>query len=252
MKVLAIVGSSRKKHTYDSVFLFLKELETHYKITYEIIMLSDYNLQTCKGCKLCIDKGEETCPLQDDRDLIISKIQQADGLILASPNYSFHVSGLMKVFLDRLGYFFHRPEFFSKTFTSIVTQGIYGGNTIVKYFNFIGNAMGFNIVKGSCMKTLEPLTDARQKKNVKLLKKQAKKYYNILKKFDLPKPSFFDLMIFRLSRTSMKKMLNEEFRDYTYYKEKGWFESDFFYPTDLNPVKKIFGKLFDFIGSKVS
>ena len=60
----------------------------------------------------------------------------------------------MKVFLDRFGFLFHRPRYFGKTFTSIVAQGVYGGNKIVKYFNFIGKALGFNVVKGSCIKIL--------------------------------------------------------------------------------------------------
>jgi hypothetical protein len=40
-------------------------------------------------------------------------------------------------------------------------------------------------------------------------------------------------------------MLNETFRDYNYFKNEGWFESDFFYPTAIGPFKKLAGKLFD-------
>jgi hypothetical protein len=46
----------------------------------------------------------------------------------------------------------------------------------------------------------------------------------------------------------MKSMLNEEYKDYRYYKEKGWFESDYYYPAKLSLVKKLAGKLFDMIG----
>lgn len=35
-------------------------------------------------------------------------------------------------------------------------------------------------------------------------------------------------MLFRMSRTSIRLMLDEGFRDYRYYKEKGWFESDYY------------------------
>jgi hypothetical protein len=38
---------------------------------------------------------------------------------------------------------------------------------------------------------------------------------------------------------------DESTRDYRYYAEKGWFESDYYYPTRLDPLKKIAGKLFD-------
>jgi len=50
----------------------------------------------------------------------------------------------------------------------------------------------------------------------------------------------------------MKIMLNESFRDYNYYMEKGWFESDYYYPVKLNPLKKLIGKLFDAIAIKTT
>ena len=51
----------------------------------------------------------------------------SDAVVFASPNYSFQVSAIMKLFLDRLGFVFHRPRFHGKTSTSIVVQGIFGG-----------------------------------------------------------------------------------------------------------------------------
>ncbi|HRW62840.1 MAG TPA: flavodoxin family protein, partial [Bacteroidales bacterium] len=143
MKITAFVGSARKKHTHKATETFLKKLQSFGNIEYEMVVLSDYHIETCKGCITCFNKGEEFCPLKDDRDLLIQKMEESDGVIFASPNYSFHVSGIMKIFLDRLGFIFHRPRFFGKTFSSIVVQGIYGGNKIVNYFNFIGPALGF-------------------------------------------------------------------------------------------------------------
>jgi len=53
-----------------------------------------------------------------------------------------------------------------------------------------------------------------------------------------------------MSRTSMKIKQDESFRDYSYYTEKGWFKSDFFYPVKLSPVKKAMGKIFDGMARK--
>jgi len=167
MRVTASIGSARIKHTYNATEQFLKILQSFGDVEYEIVRLSDCKLGTCKGCKLCLDKGEELCPLKDDRDKLIDKMINSDGVIFASPNYSFQVSALMKIFLDRLGFLFHRPRFFGKTFTSIVAQGIYGGKDIVKYFNFIGKGLGFNVVKGCCITTLEPMTEKGQKKPIR-------------------------------------------------------------------------------------
>ncbi len=52
-------------------------------------------------------------------------------------------------------------------------------------------------------------------------------------------------MIFRMGRTSMLQMLDDRSRDYQYYTEMGWFESDYFYPTHLGLLGKAAGKLFD-------
>jgi multimeric flavodoxin WrbA len=252
MKVTAFIGSARKKHTYNASIKFLQKLQSLGKIEYEIVVLNDYNLQTCKGCLMCLDKGEELCPLKDDRDILIKKMIDSDGIIFASPNYSFQVSALMKIFLDRLGFIFHRPRFFGKTFTSIVAQGIYGGGKIIKYLNFIGNGLGFNIVKGFFITTREPMTEKRQIQIDKLIDKQSKRFYSQLIKKEYPPPSFLMLMLFRMSRSSLKIILNDSYRDYTYFKEKGWFESDYYYPVKLNALKKILGKIFDFIGNQMA
>ncbi len=158
-RVTAFVGSARKQHTYAAVRQLLDNLRSLGEVEDEIIALSDYRLNTCRGCRLCFAKGEEFCPFKDDRDLLIEKMRSADGVIFASPNYSFQVSALMKIFLDRLGFVFHRPCFFGKTFTSIVAQGIYGGDRIVSYLDFVGNGSSFNTVKGKCFTALEPMTE---------------------------------------------------------------------------------------------
>jgi multimeric flavodoxin WrbA len=251
MKVTAFIGSARKNHTYLASEKLCKNLQSLGDIEYELVQLSDYNLKTCKGCKLCTDKGEEFCPLNDDRDRLIEKIRKSDGIIFASPNYSFNVSGMMKVFLDRFNPFFHRPEFFGKAFTSIVTQGVYGGDKINKYFSFVGNGLGFNVVNGSCITTLEPMTEKVQKTNDRIIDKQTKKFFSTLINKELPVPSFFKLMIFRMGRTSIKLILNDNWRDYSFYKNNGWFNSSYFYPTQLNPVKYLAGKFFDFLFTRI-
>ena len=245
MKVTAFIGSGRKGHSYNASEKILQNLQSIGDVDYEIVRLSEYNITTCKGCRVCFDKGEEFCPFKDDRDKLIEKMKNSDGVIFASPNYSFQVSSLMKIFIDRLAFAFHRPDFFGKTFTSIVVQGIGKGEDIVKYLDFIGKGMGFNAIKGCCIKTLEPMTEKAQQKFDSSLEILSKKFHAQLVKNEFPSPSLWWLMVFRMGRTSMHKMLDESWRDYTYYRDKGWFESDYFYPVKLNPFKKLTGKIFD-------
>jgi len=249
-RVTAFVGSARKKHTYNAVRQFLDNLRSLGEIESEIVALSDYRIGTCRGCKQCFEKGEEFCPLKDDRDVLIEKMMASDGVVFASPNYSFHVSAIMKIFLDRLGFVFHRPRFFGKTFTSIVAQGFHGGHKIERYLDFVGKGLGFNTVKGSLFTALEPMTEKEKQKQDKVLAKLVSRYHERLMKPAYPVPTLFWLMAFRGGRASVRWELDESSRDYTYYKEKGWFTSDYFYPVRLGPLKKLAGGLFDSIATR--
>lgn len=244
-KITAIIGSSHKKNTYQAVNQFLENMAVNGDIEYEIVLLGDYHLETCRGCLACFEKGEEFCPLKDDRDKLMEKIESADGVVFATPNYTFDMSGRMKVFLDRFGYNCHRPRFFGKTFTSIVTQGMGRGGEIVKYFDFTGEILGFNVVKGACVTALDPRTEKEQQKINETLKKLSDRFYQALFKPAFPEPSFFMLMGFRMGRTTVIQRADPKKRDYQYYTEKGWLTSDYYYPVRLGILKKIIGNFFD-------
>jgi len=243
--ITAFVGSYRKGNTYKAVEQFMENLQAFGDVETEIVMLSKYSLGICRGCRLCFKKGEEFCPLKDDRDVLMEKIKSSDGVVFASPNYSWQMSGLMKIFLDRFGFAIHRPRYFGKTFTSIVTQGIGRGSNIVKYFDFLGKSLGFNAVKGVCVTALNPITEKDQKKIKQAMAKLSRRFHARLVKPVYPVPSLLMLATFRMSRSSIKMELNDASRDYRYYAEMGWLESDFFYPSRLGPMKKAVGKLFD-------
>lgn len=93
-RVTAFIGTARKKSTYGAVREFLDRLEALGGVECEIVALTDYRIETCRGCRLCLDKGEEFCPLKDDRDVLIEKMMASDGVVFASPNYSFQVSAI--------------------------------------------------------------------------------------------------------------------------------------------------------------
>ena len=250
--VVAFLGSARRRGlTYTTARQFLNRLEAFGDIRGEIVFLSDYHVGVCRGCKACFERGEERCPLKDDRDTLLDKIRSADGVIFASPNYSFHVSGTMKVFLDRLGFVFHRPQFHGKTFTSIVAQGIHGGGKIVKYLDFVGAGLGFNVVKGSCVTALEPMSEKKRRQMDAALDRHSRRFRRQLIKPPFPSPSLFQLMVFRMGRTSIQQQLDENYRDFTYYREHGWFRSDYFYPARLGVLKHAAGAAFDWMAARI-
>jgi multimeric flavodoxin WrbA len=244
-KVTAFVGSAQRHNTYHAVVQFLNYLQALGDVEVEIVTLSDYKLGICRGCRLCFERGEEFCPLKDDRDVLMNKITASDGVVFASPNYCWHVSGIMKTFLDRFGFICHRPRYFGKAFTSIVTQGFTGGNKIVDYFDFLANFLGFNTVKGASLTTLDPRTEKAQKKIDIALSSLSRRFYAKLAKPAYPEPSLFKLMGFRMARTSIIELLDDRSRDYRYFAEKGWLESDYYYPTHMGLLKTTAGRLFD-------
>ena len=143
MKILAICGSPRKGNTH-SVLTTIKE--NYPDIDFNILRLSKINFELCKGCYSCVKRGEEKCPIKDDRDMIISEMLDSDGLILASPVYSHMISAMMKNFFDRFGFYGHRPQFFDKYAMSIVTCSGYGGEEAIKYLDKMLSVFGFNLV----------------------------------------------------------------------------------------------------------
>ncbi len=249
-RVTAFVGTASKKHTLQAVRQFLKDIEARGEVESEVVVLSDHKLGACRGCKVCFMRGESLCPLKDDRDLLIEKVMASDGIVLATPNYSFHVSGTTKTFLDRLGFVFHRPRFFGKAFTSIVVQGFYGGSKILSYLDFVGNGLGFNTVKGSCMTALDPMTEKEQRKLDGIIAAHGRRFYKRMSQASYPSPSLMKLMIFRMGRTNVRLLSEKTSPDYKYYQEKGWLESGYFYPARLNPFQQAAGGLFDYVFAK--
>jgi multimeric flavodoxin WrbA len=250
--VTVFVGSAHKGGaTTRAARRFLEGLESYGDVRGEIVVLSDYKVGVCRGCKACTNRGEEHCPLKDDRDALIEKMMTSDGVVFASPNYSFQVSAIMKILLDRLAFLFHRPRFHGKTFTSIVVQAIGGGAKIVKYLEFVGGGLGFNVVKGSCSRTLEPMTEAALARMEKTLAAQSRRFHARMMRPAYPVPSLLGLMMFRMARTGYRLSLGDDMRDHVYFRDRGLFESDYYYPTRLGPLKKAAGALFDRVAARV-
>ncbi|SHH94913.1 flavodoxin family protein [Clostridium grantii] len=100
MKLLAVVGSSRKNgNTATLIKEALKPFEKE-AFDIELIYLSDYQYKDCIGCEGCKDTFK--CAIKDDMQKIYPKVMEADALIIGSPTYFYNMTADMKAFLDRL------------------------------------------------------------------------------------------------------------------------------------------------------
>lgn len=99
MKIVAIVGSRRKKgNTSILVQEALKPIRAA-GVETKLIFLGDYQINSCNGCEGC--KDSMCCIQKDDMQQIYPLLLEADGLILGSPTYFYNVSADMKLFIDR-------------------------------------------------------------------------------------------------------------------------------------------------------
>ncbi len=251
-KVTAVMGSPQKRASYQALQEFEKNLKSYGEIDFEYVHLKDYHLEYCKGCCLCFNKGEEHCPLKDDRDVLFQKLLNSDGVIFASPSYSFQVTALMKNLLDRMAFYHHRPRFFGKTFTAVVNYGIFGGTRIEKYLETMGRNFGFSVTRGCSLMTLEPRTEHQQIKISRKIRKASMRFYKRLMLKTPPSPSFYHLAAFRLSRTGIRLLQDDTYRDYRHYQEMGWFDSGYYYWTHLGFIKKLTGHIFDLMGKRMA
>jgi multimeric flavodoxin WrbA len=246
MKIIGICGSPRNGETIKVLNDYRKKMLKLGDYDFEIMSLKDYNLKLCKGCLECFMKGEQFCPVKDDdRDLIVEKIQKAKGLVIALPVNSLHVPTIVKNLLDRLGYIFHRPSLFGITFQSIVTQGMLGNTDVIKYLNTVFHFWGCNTCPGIGLDTppgkkMQNMINKIENK----LEKGVRIFHKTISNTKPVIPSFQDVFIFRLQRT-IKPYMEMMPINYEYYKEKGWVTSDYYYDVKLGYAKKIFGFFMD-------
>ena len=64
------------------------------------ISLADKQLAFCKGCLACQKLGK--CVIDDDANIIMRQVLNADVVCWATPIYYYEMSGQMKVLIDRL------------------------------------------------------------------------------------------------------------------------------------------------------
>lgn len=99
MNVIGVVGSPKKKgNTSFLVQQVLSALQDT-EIKTDILYLSDYDVEECDGCDLCI--REKRCPKEDDMPAIEARLLEADCIILGAPSYFGQVPSVMKTFMDR-------------------------------------------------------------------------------------------------------------------------------------------------------
>ncbi|MFA5676281.1 MAG: NAD(P)H-dependent oxidoreductase [Christensenellales bacterium] len=242
MKVLAVIGSPRKTgNTYKAVARIERLLAGRDNtIDFEYLFLVDYNLKTCTGCFNCIAKGEEKCPLIDDRDIIKGKMDEADGIIFAAPSYAMGVPAIFKNLIDRFAYTLHRPCFFDKVFLAVMTiGGVMGGKRTLNQITTLAAGAKKVIKLGICA---PPVALAGiEKSSAKSIKKASKVFYKSLLKKQRKLPGIGDWAYFHAFKSFCAFECYRKVcpADVDYYQSK----KEYFFPIKGRPFRRAAGKI---------
>jgi len=235
MKILGICGSPRKGNCFSALNSIKEKYADQHD--FKLLMLSDLNLQMCKGCYSCIFNGEETCPLKDDRDMLIKELFAADAVVFASPVYVNHISSYMKKMIERIGYMGHRPRFQDKYALVMSVCKAFGAKKANKYMKEVFNTFGFNVVSTLELKASKD-TLTEQKLNNEKVTKAFEKVITSYKKGEKSPPTMANLIMFYMYKY-VSDVYKDKFKaDYEYYKDL----KEYPYEGRINFLKKIMAK----------
>lgn len=232
MKILAIMGSPKGKGGgYRIVKMVEERLKRKGEADFEYVFLKDANLAMCKGCFTCVTKGEDKCPLKDDRAALEAKMLASDGIILSSPTYVMNVSWPMKNFIDRFAYTNHRLRFFRQKVLLVANSG---GSGLKETTAAMRHALGGSRIVHELHVGTPPWaqTEKAVANKEKAIDAAAEALYRACQDTALPVPSFNDLMRFTIQKNISEGCRQWLPADYEYYHGK-----DYHYVTKVNPVK---------------
>lgn len=104
MKVIAFNGSPRKNGNTAAMLDVVLEVLRENGIETEKIQIGGEVIKPCNACYLCAKRRDRKCAIDDDVvNECISKMLEADGIIIGSPTYFADVTPETKALIDRAG-----------------------------------------------------------------------------------------------------------------------------------------------------
>ncbi|OIN99137.1 hypothetical protein COS16_01645 [Candidatus Desantisbacteria bacterium CG02_land_8_20_14_3_00_49_13] len=167
MKILALVGSPRKKGNTDILIDTILCACRRHKT--EKIYVYDHKISPCMDCRAC-QKGNHSCRKNDGMKEIYPRIQKADLIIFGTPLYWYAPTGQMKLLIDRLRPFIASKKLKGKKAVIVVpaAEGPKACKAIVEMFEQSFDYLGMKLA-GKILATAYEKGEVA--KNAKELKK---------------------------------------------------------------------------------
>jgi multimeric flavodoxin WrbA len=182
----------------------------------ETIHLCDFRILFCKHCEQC-HKNIMQCPLPDDVRVILKKMLEADGIILASPNYINQVTASMKALFDRSSHFIHCKRLLGKYVTGVVSSGSGQDKDVLDYVKYYGHICGAQYSGG--VSSAAQSIEEKKKEAIELGRKLTK---NIREKKNYSKQLELIEKCKQHFRRIIKARKKEWAGEYQYWLDKGW------------------------------
>lgn len=99
--IITILGSPRKNGNSIALAKQVGQGAKDSGANVEAFHIHGMDIQFCAGCSKCREKTSDNCVIDDDMQRLYPKLRQAHAIVFASPIYWAHVSGQMKVLMDR-------------------------------------------------------------------------------------------------------------------------------------------------------
>ncbi len=224
--VIALNGSPRTNGRTAELVAATAETLNNFDIEVEVIHLRKLEIRPCAGCNSCV-LHDQRCIVRDDVHAVTDKIKAADGLILASPVYMWHISSTMKIFIDRLPSYFHRPDdaLIGKPVLTLATAAGPMGGLSINYLKKIAGKIGM-WPAGSIFQMAsqpKPVSERQVRRFVKELNRSR----------EARMPTLGKMFNFMIQQGSAMTFLPE---DAAYFTARGWNKGFWYHKARLNPL----------------
>lgn len=217
MKILLVSSSPRKNKS--QTLSLAKEVMRGCGIAgaeSEIVELCDLKIAFCHHCEVC-HKKILACPIQDDIRAILEKMLDADGIIVASPNYINQVTASMKALFDRSSHFIHCKRLLGKYIAGVVSSGGGQDKDVLEYIKYYANICGAQYSGG--ISSRAPVPDEKMQEAYRLGErlvsdiKEKRRFPGQIKVIEQGKEYFRKII----------KIRKDEWREeYHYWRKRGW------------------------------
>ena len=99
MKILTLIGSKRSPGNSEILAKLASVGAIEAGAEVETINIAALSIASCEGCLACVFRGK--CKEEDQMDILVDKLINADGLIVAAPIYLLSPASVIKKVMDR-------------------------------------------------------------------------------------------------------------------------------------------------------